>query len=137
MHLIPITIFYAGLYGILMAILSIRVSFERVRTDIAFGDGGNPRLFTRMRVFGNFTEYMPLMLVQFLILELSYTRPLLLHGIGTGLLLLRALHALSLSAEKDSAPWRRMGRFVSALGTWLILVMMSLLLLKPYIARIF
>ena len=133
MHLIPITILYAGLYGFLMAILSIKVSFTRARLDIAFGDGGVSKLQTPIRIFGNFTEYVPMMLVMLLILELAYTDPILLHGLGLGLLVMRIIHSLAIRVEDPTAPWRRMGRFVSALGNWLILVAMSLLLIKPYI----
>lgn len=133
MNDIPITILYAGLYGLLMALLSIRVSFARVRLEVPFGDGGDADLHTRIRVFGNFTEHVPLMLVLFLVLELAHTRALLLHGIGASLLVLRVVHALSIKVGLHAQPWRRFGRFVSALGTWLILVVMSLLLIKPYI----
>ncbi len=132
---IPLTILYTGLFGLLMAILSIRVSFARARADIEFGNGGKPDLTTRIRVFGNFTEHVPIMLGMFLVLELAHTRPLLLHGLGTGLLLVRIIHAVCLKVESPPTPWRRMGRFVSALGTWLILLTMSLLLIKPYILR--
>ncbi|WP_262689701.1 MAPEG family protein [Kordiimonas aestuarii] len=133
MGVIPITILYAGLYGLLMVFLSIRVSFSRARLDVEFGDGGNPGLQTKVRVFGNFTEYVPMMLVLFLVLELAHTRAVLLHAIGVSLLLVRILHAVSLKVDAKPVPWRRMGRFVSALGTLLILLGMSLLLVKPYI----
>lgn len=135
MGIIPLTILYTGLFGLLMAILSIRVSFARARADVEFGDGGKPDLSTRIRVFGNFTEHVPIMLLMFLVLELAHTRALLLHGLGTGLLLARVLHAVCLKVEKTPTAWRRMGRFVSALSTWLILVTMSLLLIKPYILQ--
>lgn len=135
MNDIPITILYAGLYGLMMAALSIRVSFARVRLEVAFGDGGDDDLHTRMRVFGNFTEYVPMILLLFLILELAHTRSLLLHGLGIALLAARLLHAVSIKVGKHHQAWRRMGRFLSALGTWLILVAMSLLLIKPYILQ--
>ena len=135
MNTIPITILYAGLYGLMMAVLSIRVSFARVRLEVPFGHGGDDDLHTRMRIFGNFTEYVPMILILFLTLELAHTRPLLLHGLGTGLLFARLLHVVSIKVGKHNQPWRRMGRFLSALGTWLILVAMSLLLIKPYILQ--
>ena len=137
MGIIPITILYAGLYGLLMVLLSLRVSFARARLDVEFGDGDNADLATRIRVFGNFTEYMPLLLVLFLVLELAHTREILLHAIGLSLLFLRILHAASLKVGEKPVPWRRMGRFVSALGTLLILLGMSLLLIKPHILNIF
>ena len=137
MGIIPITILYAGLYGLLMVFLSLRVSFLRARRDVEFGDGGNADLQTSIRVFGNFTEYVPFMLVLFLLLELAHTREILLHAIGVSFLLVRILHAVSLKVGASGVPWRRMGRFISALGTLLILMGMSLLLIKPYVASIF
>ncbi|WP_417451063.1 MAPEG family protein [Kordiimonas sp.] len=133
MGVIPVTILYAGLYGLLMAFLSIRVSFSRARLDVEFGDAGHADLQTKIRVFGNYTEYMPMMVVMFLVLELAHTRAVLLHAIGSSLLFLRILHAVSLKADARPVAWRRMARFVSALGTLLILIGMSLLLVKPYI----
>jgi len=137
MGIIPITILYAGLFGLLAVFLSVRVSFARARLDVEFGDGGDAGLQTRIRVFGNFSEYVPLMLVLFLVLELAHTREILLHAIGLSLLAMRVLHAVSLKVDKKPVPWRRMGRFVSALGTLLILLGMSLLLIKPYVVSIF
>ena len=137
MGTIPITILYAGLYGLLAVFLSLRVSYARARLDVEFGDGGDTDLQTRIRVFGNFSEYVPLILMLFLVLELAHTRAVLLHAIGLSLLAMRILHAVSLKAGGRPVAWRRMGRFVSALGTLLILTGMSLLLIKPYILRIF
>ena len=65
--------------------------------NVIFGDGGNVVMLQRMRVHGNFIEYVPLGLLLLLVLELNGAAPLLLNALGGSLLVARVLHAFGLS----------------------------------------
>ena len=47
---------YVGLFGLLLIVLSLRVSFVRRDSRIAHGDGDNEILYRRIRLHGNFVE---------------------------------------------------------------------------------
>jgi uncharacterized protein len=68
---IPVTVALAAFCGILMVALATRVSMQRMRFKIAFGDGGNPALMRSIRVHANTAEHAPLFLLMVLAYELS------------------------------------------------------------------
>ncbi len=117
----PITIFYAGTLGLLMAVLSIRVPMRRLKLNTPWGDGEDSTLATRIRVFGNFIEYVPILIVTMALLESSGAPSTYLHGTGAALVIARLIHAFSLNST-EAQPWRRAGRAVGAFTTWLVLV---------------
>jgi uncharacterized membrane protein YecN with MAPEG domain len=116
-----ITLLYAGLLGALMAVLSIRVPMRRRALEVPFGDGGDEALATRIRAFGNFTEYVPMILLLLALLEMQGAPPALLHGLGVPLVGARVLHALSYRARSELTGPEKLGRAVSAMTTWLVL----------------
>ncbi len=120
----PITLCYAGALGLLMAALSLRVPLRRLQLQAPWGDAEDLTLATRVRAFGNFIEYVPAILVLMALLELQQAPTLLLHLSGAALLLARLIHAASLWAG-ECPPWRRAGRAIGALGTWLVLITLS------------
>ena len=91
-----ITTFYAGLLGLLFLVLSLRVVQFR-RRGISLGDGGDPRMVRVIRGHANFAEYVPLVLVLMLMLELGHTSLYILHALGVTLLAGRLLHGYALS----------------------------------------
>jgi uncharacterized protein len=111
--LLPVTLLYAGLLGILMMLLVLRISLIRHGRHIAFGDGGDVELSSRIRVFGNFIEYAPMLLILMGVLELGGAAPLFLHGLGIIFLAARVLHALGLHAA-DFSPSRMRLRALGA-----------------------
>src|SRR5262245_61481836 len=113
----PITALWAGLLGIVLLYLSGRVVQARAGANVIFGDGGNPLLLQRIRVQGNFVEYVPVGLVLLLVLELNNAAPLLLNGLGGSLFLGRLLHAFGLGRTTQAS----FGRFVGTVLTWLML----------------
>ncbi len=62
--------FYAALLALLFMVLSVRVMRERGRARVAIGTGGNIALERRIRVHGNFAEYVPLALLLLAFMEL-------------------------------------------------------------------
>jgi len=117
----PITLLYAGLLGLLMAVLSIRVPIRRGTLDVPLGDGGDEILATRIRVFGNFIEYVPALLALLLVLEASGASPVALHVMGAGLLAARLVHATMFRARNELTTGEKIGRAIGAMGTWLVL----------------
>jgi len=113
-----ITLFYAGLNGLIALGLAFLVVRQRRRTRTLFGAGGNPDLERAIRAHGNFVEYVPLILILLLLLELSGTPALRLHIMGAALTVARLLHAWGLSRSSG----RSFGRGVGATLTWAVLL---------------
>ena len=128
MNTIPITTQYAAILGLFMAVLSIRVPLKRAKLDVLWGDADAADLSTRIRVFGNLTEYLPMLLLLLLCNELTGTGAVWLHVAGVALIGARLIHAVSLHAETGNLLWRRTGRAIGAMSTWLILVGLSVAL---------
>ena len=122
--MLQITLLYGGLLGVLMALLSIRVPIRRATIDAPWGDGGDIQLSTQIRVFGNFIEYVPAILLLMALLEFQGVNTGYLHLAGIALLLSRIVHAISLTAD-ESPMWRKVGRGIGAMTTWLNLLALS------------
>lgn len=118
MTLTPLTLLYAALNTFFYFTLSIWVVKSRVKHQIEIGHGENPSLLRVIRAHANAAEYIPLILLLILILELNHASPLLLHFMGAGLLLGRILHAFGLYTRKGPNP----GRFIGTVLTWLALL---------------
>ena len=85
-----ITALYAGLLAVLLFVLSIRVIGLRGNPAFSFiarGKGDDELLQRAIRAHGNFTEYVPMMLILLAFLELSDASELKLHLLGGGFLI--------------------------------------------------
>ncbi|MDX2158608.1 MAG: MAPEG family protein [Hyphomicrobiaceae bacterium] len=105
----PITAVYASLLAVLFVVLSLRVILVRRGARVSLGDGGDDELLRRMRVHGNFAEYVPLALVLMGLAESLKLEPLILHGLGLTLLAARICHAVGLSPSPSIMPLRVAG----------------------------
>ena len=126
----PITALWAGLLGLLSLALAMNVVRSRVSENVIFGDGGVTLVQQRIRVHGNFIEYVPLALVLLLVLELNGTSALVLNVLGGGLFVGRLLHAFGLTTNTGTSP----GRFAGTVVTWLAILAASGLSLYLYFA---
>ena len=119
------TLFYAGLTGLLLLVLSMRVVALRRRHHVGVGSGDKPDLELAVRCHANFCEYVPLALILLLTLELSgAVAGWLLHALGIALVVGRVLHGffgLNRSAGTTQ------GRFIGTLLTWLMLLVAALI----------
>ena len=129
--LTPITALWAGLLGLLMLALAMLVVRARQTENVIFGDGGNLVLLQRIRVHGNFTEYVPMGVLLMLVLELNGASAAVLHGIGGSLFAARLLHAFGLSSSTGTT----LGRFSGTVLTWLVVLVGSALTLSSFFAR--
>lgn len=87
---------YAGLLGVMLIWLSIRVIRARRKSGTALGDGGEFDIFRRGRAHANFTEYTPVFLILLGLSEMMGLYPFLVHGFGLVFIAGRVMHAYSL-----------------------------------------
>ena len=128
----PITALYAGLLALLFFVLSIRVIRVRRGAKVSVGDGGNGDLLRRMRVHGNFAEYVPLALVLIGLAESMKFDPRILHALGIALVVGRVFHAIGLSPEKSILPLRVAGTAL----TFTVLIAAAIVCLMASVASV-
>ena len=126
-----VTPLYAGLLALWYVVLSVRVVGGRRGNKISLGDAGNPHMQRMIRAHGNFSEYVPLILLLMLMLEIGGTTSfVLLHVFGITLVVARALHGIALSFTDQFF----LGRFLGTVLTFLLLIVLGLLCLWRGIA---
>jgi uncharacterized membrane protein YecN with MAPEG domain len=113
-----VTTLYAGLNAAIGLTLAMLVVRRRLATGTLFGDGGIRPLEQAMRAHANFVEYVPLILVLMLVLELDGLPRAWLHLMGAALTLGRLLHGWGLSHEAG----RSFGRSAGAGLTWTVML---------------
>jgi uncharacterized membrane protein YecN with MAPEG domain len=126
----PITALWAGVLGLISLALSIHVVNARRSTDVLFGDGSSTVLQQRIRMHGNFIEYVPIALVLLLVLELNGASALVLNALGASLVVARVLHAIGLSSTTGVS----FGRFAGAILTWVVILVASGLAIYAHFA---
>ena len=104
---------YVGLFGILLIVLSLRVSFVRRDARVALGDGDNELLRRRIRAHSNFVEFVPIALLLLMLAEHTGLGSLLIHLFG----IRGALVAIGLMTPAVAAlTWSRLVRVDEGLG---------------------
>lgn len=114
-----VTSFYAGILVLMFVGLSVRVVLRRTAARVTLGDGGDRALLRRLRVHGNFAEYVPFALILMALAEAQGLAVEGLHAIGAVLILGRCLHAFGVSREPEPIRWRVVGMaltFTALLG---------------------
>ena len=111
-----VTPIYAGILALLFFVLSYRVILLRGH-GASLGDGGNPVLLRRIRAHGNFSEYVPFILLMIGMLELSHFSIYVLHALGVTLVVARLLHGYALSFTEKF----KFGRFWGTALTFILL----------------
>ena len=120
LHL-PITMATAGICGLLFFILSFRVVQLRLKGLAPVGDGGHPELLNRMRTHGNFSEYIPLILILMALIEADGGNTFWLKIAGGAAVVTRVLHAIGMPMKAPN-----FFRASGALGTFIVLVSLSI-----------
>lgn len=124
-----ITTLYAGLLAILYVGLSFYVIHGRYNYKIGLGNGGNPALARRVRVHGNFAEYVPFALFLLFLVDYTRTSPLIVHVLGIMLLAARLLHAFGLSRSEGIS----IGRFGGTVLTQVMIAACAVILLWKFL----
>lgn len=103
----------AGVLGLLVIVLGLRVSAIRRKAGISLGDGGNPELQARIRAHGNAVETIPLALILLLLAEQANGAIWLVIGLAALLVVSRILHPIGIALPAPNAP-----RLIGIIGTW-------------------
>jgi hypothetical protein len=122
---IPVSLLYAGLMGLLAVLLANQVLYVRVRSarQPAWRAGASER------VQGNFVENVPLALVLLYLVETAGAGATAVHVLGSLLVLFRLLHAWGMSFN----PGANYPRLIGAQGTFLLLSVLSLTAIYQYL----
>ena len=124
-----ITSLYAGLLALMLLALSFYVIKGRFKNQVGLGDGGNEDMMKRIRIHGNFTEYVPILLIMMVIMEVNGFQAWMLHVYGCGILLFRALHAIGISSSVNTSK----PRFIGMVGTFALLFLGAMACIFRYI----
>jgi uncharacterized membrane protein YecN with MAPEG domain len=116
---------YAGLCGLLLVVLYLRISQRRLTAKIGLGTGGDDELERRVRAHGNFIESVPLALVLLFLFEHAGAEAAYVHAFGIALVVSRVAHAQGISKTSG----RSTGRFYGSIGTVLVIAGLSLAVL--------
>ena len=103
---IPITLITTGILGIIFFIHSLRIIQGRGLTKTSLGDGGNDLMTRRIRIHGNFAEYIPILLFILFLFEISNAHVAILILFAGALVLGRILHFYGLYS-KETPMWAR------------------------------
>ena len=118
-----ITPIYTGFFGIMLVLLSWRVTKLRQKYDAKMGDGGHSELTAAVRAQGNLTEYLPLALLLMWMLETMQFGPWIIHGLGILLIIARLMHIHGLNEPSRAGVGRKIGTRL----TWLHIIACSVL----------
>lgn len=127
--MIVITSFYAGLIGLFYFALSMNVIRNRFRYKQSLGAGGEAKMEKAIRIHGNFSEYVPLIIVMMGFLEVGKSPENWLHGFGISLIIGRLLHAYGLGFVQGTSKSRTFGMiltFSALIGCSIQLLVMAL-----------
>ncbi len=105
-----ITGFYAGLLGLWLVFLILSVVRLRWKYRVGLGDGQEQELTRAIRIHGNFTETVPMVLIMMGLMEYAQGVPAaVLHAFGVALVLSRVLHWQGLSRSSTTSIGRTAG----------------------------
>lgn len=125
-----ISLLIASLHVVLYLVLALRVVLHRNVHKIGVGSGGDAVLRRKVRVHGNFGEYVPLALLMLALLELAAVSTTWLWTFGIALLVARVLHAVGLGGSSGYS----VGRFAGTLLTFVTLLAMAALGIWRFVA---
>jgi len=115
----------AGLCGILLTVLYIRVSQRRLGQKIGAGSGGDTELEQRIRAHANLIERAPLALILLYLFEQTGASAAAVHAYGATFFIARLCHAQGISNSFNRSP----GRLLGSIGTLLVLLGLSVVVL--------
>ena len=131
MHVPVITGFYLGILALLYVVLGLQVSRLRRGHRVVFGDGDNIKLRSAIRAHGNFTEYVPIIVLLVALLEISGLPAMRVHLLMGALLVARLLHPLGMYVGPRTMQFQ-IYRVGGILLTWLVLFAAAIMALTRF-----
>jgi len=118
-----VTLYYAGIFGILFLFLGAYVVKNRKLHRVSLGTGQNvPALERAVRIHGNFSENVPIFLVLLMLIEMNGTPFWAVHILAVMMLIGRILHALGIRHKEGASR----ERFLGMILTWGAILLASL-----------
>ena len=120
-----ITPLYAGFFGIMLVLLSWRVTILRRKYEghHKMNEGGHNEMTAAVRAQSNIVEYLPFALLLMWMLETMHFSPRIIHGLGMLLVVARLMHLHGLNEPGGNGLTRKLGTRL----TWLHIVVCSLM----------
>lgn len=130
---LTITMFYAGVLGLMFLALAFRVVRLRRSLQVGLGSGGHEDLVRAIRAHANFAEHVPLAVLLLALVEAGTAAPVwLVHLLGLVLLIARAGHGF-VGVNRRSG--YSAGRFWGTGLTWLVIAVAALLAIATAVGR--
>lgn len=101
--------FYLGVLALMYFWLTAFVILGRWKFRVGIGHGDHPEMLKRIRIHGNFIEYVPIVVLMMLCLDLSGAAPTRVHLLGILLLLGRSFHIAGVLQSTGTSLWRTLG----------------------------
>ncbi len=117
---LPVTLVTASVLALMCLVLAARVSRARMKHRISLGDRGNEELLVRMRIHGNFIEFVPFVLILMALLEVSGASRTGLMAAGAVLVVSRILHVFGMPRPAPNA-----FRAGGASGTYILMAALA------------
>ncbi|RVU40519.1 glutathione S-transferase [Rheinheimera riviphila] len=118
--------YYAAALAVMYVVLAGLVVRQRVKSRVGLGDGQQPALVKAVRIHGNFAEYVPLLLILLLVLEIQGAALWQLHLVGGLTVFGRVSHAIGLTKTSGTSLPRMIGMistFIALLSSAAFLVL--------------
>ena len=109
---------YASILGVFYLLLTFNVIKNRVKYKVVLSDNDHTSLRRAIRAHANFIEYVPLILILIMILEINRLPPLIINILGLLLLIGRSLHAYSIiinEVKNKTIVFRQIGMVMTLL----------------------
>ena len=120
-----LTMITAGMLGLLIVVLGLRVSAIRRSAHVSLGDGGNPLLEERIRAHGNAVETIPIALILLGLAERALGQTWYLVAMAVVLVVSRLIHPIGMARPSPNA-----ARVLGILGTWSVIGILALILIS-------
>ncbi len=119
-----VTMISAGILGLLLVVLSLRISQLRRADHVSMGDGGIPALQERIRAQGNCTEYVPTGLILIFLAEQGYGPTWFVVALAVLFVAARLAHPIGMGMPAPNA-----ARLFGALGTYGAIALLAAIVL--------
>ena len=124
MQLPSITAAYLAVLALLYATLSIEVVRLRRKKLAGFGDADHAQLRSAIRAHAHFAEYVPIIALMVMALEISGLPETSIHGLMETLLVARLLHPFGMYSRPGSLVFR-IGRVWGMTITMIVMIICS------------
>ena len=129
--MLHITALYTAILILFMLFLAYKTSARRQEAKINFGTGDDKVMECRSRAFGNFIEFVPMMILLMGMLELQSVETWIVHLLGISIIVARVLHALGITDTLKTPN----GRFWGATISYAILLLGGCFLLYTTVSQ--